>query len=156
MFWTTKRRRAVNQKQQELERKNQERLYEKRKAYERQESAKYSELRSKLNFVMPSLRSADPRDYQSFLNVTTHDCTHDYDYNMGDDFYVAISDFVLPSLCGAISIHVIVPSGITVTHAGDDTTHCNIYSIDNPEEQHSWLPSYNDAMKWGAVREHLI
>ena len=97
-----------------------------------------------LSLVMANLRPAHKSDYQGFLDVRSAPCTHFYGYNMPSDFYVAVTDCIIPPLHGAKSISVIAPNGINVHHQDGEHTHNEIYDMDEPEES-GFCPSYNDA-----------
>ena len=95
--------------------------------------------------AISKMRNATPADYRRFLKLRTKDCTHFYGYDMpSDDFYVAYKDIDLPPLCGSQAIHVIAMPGVRVRHDGTDTTHCEIFSFDDPDKGR-WVPSYNNA-----------
>lgn len=92
--------------------------------------------------VLSNLRKANPYDYQSFLDLRSAPCTHFYNYNMPDNFFVALVDFKLPAFYGADSISVIVPYGVEVESS--DCGHCNIFRMSSADAACGWVPSYNN------------
>ena len=98
------------------------------------------------NEVLLSLIPARAQDYNFWLNrflAKGGKVTHQYEYNLPNDFYVAKSDFTLAAFFGAQSFNIIIPAGIQVlTH---DTGHCELFfNEDFTFTGHGWVPQYLD------------
>lgn len=106
-----------------------------------------------------ALVRATPDDYIRFLNVRNKSCTHFYDYNMPQNFFVATRDVEIFPVCGSGSIRVIAPRGTNVTEkvveervtdyntSGNMGSQNQIYSMDNPNSGYGICPSFDNA-KW--------
>ena len=95
---------------------------------------------------MNKLRKATAYDYCLFLQKRSNTCTHFYNYDFPTrDFYVARKDLSIPPACGAYAINVIVPNGITVNKETWLNSHCNVFRMSDPDEENSFIPSYNNA-----------
>lgn len=110
-------------------------------------------------FVADHCRPATVYDYRTWL-LGHLDCagrvTHSYDYDLPTTWEVLVSaDADLPSLYGALALHVLVPTGHRLHvpntfhgHAG----HNNVFYMDGfraaPEE---WVPIYRDVAALGGV-----
>ncbi len=93
-----------------------------------------------------AMRPATSWDWKRYLSARSKPCTHfyNYDFNIGDEFYVAERDVDIPPACGAYAIHVIAIPGVKVTLLPGHT-HCSVFRMDDPDAASLWVPSYNDA-----------
>lgn len=98
--------------------------------------------------VMPRLRSARVSEYVTWLRgYLEHggNITHVYDYPFTrPGFHMALDNIkdLPPRLCGAMSLHIIVPRGLTIEY--EDIGHCSFYFMDGFRLDGSWVPVYSD------------
>lgn len=97
--------------------------------------------------VMPKLRPARTEEYVVWLRGHLEhggNVTHVYDYPFRrSEFRMALDNVTLPpGLCGAMSLQIIVPRGLTVEYT--DLGHCTLYVMDGFRLVGNWVPAYSD------------
>lgn len=94
--------------------------------------------------IRPSLNPATYREYMAWIEGYIErggKLTHYYDYSMPSDFYIAISNFTIIPLYGAMSVNIIIPRGITVNNK-TDIGHSNLYFMDGYINIGGCIPFY--------------
>lgn len=92
------------------------------------------------------LRRAATIDYKRWLDGYVEaggHLTHSYDYNMPTDFYIATRNITAYPLYGSASIHVIVPSHLTL-NVEHGIGHCTYYLMKDFNLVGSWVPVYQN------------
>ncbi len=105
------------------------------------------------NYIAKHISRATPRDYTGWLVGYLEnggDITHNYDYDLPDDFYIAHSDFQMSDFYGAMSFNVIIPVGVEVGYGKgthwNGIGHCSLYFMDGFREVNGFVPCYDDVL----------
>jgi len=96
--------------------------------------------------ILPYVRQARASDYSQWLKGYMEaggEPTHNYDYELPGDFYVAMSDFKILPLYGAQSVNVIVSNEVIIDFSSG-LGHCSLFFMDNFNHLGSWIPIYTN------------
>lgn len=98
------------------------------------------------NEIRPTMKAASVDNYKQWLKGYMEnggEPTNSYDYPFGRwDWFVAVTDFRLVKLCGALSKNIIVPEH--VKFLGGDKGHCGLYFMDGFTVEGHSVPVFSD------------
>jgi hypothetical protein len=99
--------------------------------------------------IMPKLRPARASEYSSWLQGWVEQggrISHVYDDPTPKGLYMLLDNIeeLPPGLCGAFSLRIIVPRGLTLKY--DDLGHCSIYFMDGYRFDGTSVPAYSDTV----------